>query len=108
MALGGSKLVKTPFLDTKKLCVVVLQAATTHENPDTCPEGLRLVSAVPAAPGKSTVVYTPPARTKPWLVLLASKYWPTIVPSGLIQLGKVFVEPGGSIVVNTLRFNLKP
>ena len=57
-APGGSKLVKTPFLDTVKLCSwfvlalpVLPQAGSEQYAPDISPEGLRPLRMVPAAPG---------------------------------------------------------
>jgi hypothetical protein len=43
------------------------QAGSEQVNLDISPEGLRPLSAVPVAPGKSMFEYFPPDRIKPWL-----------------------------------------
>src|ERR1700746_55341 len=114
VAPGGSKIVKTPFLDSTKLWFMLgkpvrPQAGSEQVNPDISPEGLMPPRPVPAAPGTLTDVYFPPSRMKPWLTKLESKYSPTITPCGSMKKATVNVEPGGSNDVNTPCFvNVKP
>ena len=97
VAPGGLKAVNSPCLETVKLWKgLAAQAGSVPEKSRHLTRRVTTRKLRTGGSGKINVCPLSPLSTKPWLTPLASRYPPTMVPCGVMKLGVVAVEPGGS------------